>query len=238
MAVVLGTNAGFVSEAPVADPGGLSTTHDNVARATKDTTAAGVTKITEIGWWCDNATPDVNFEVGLYSHHAGNDLPENLLYSDTTNAKGGAAGWKTAVVDWEVSSETIYWIAVQLDNTTPGTDIDYINIGGRTSLDIGITALKDVWVSDGVADYIMAIYAVVEAGVVYADLAGAGGGTGGGSGVLLTSDLVDLAGAGGGTGSGSAALTVSGFPSEGEGVSRTYKRVIAAGNDQIYYEDI
>lgn len=238
MAIVLGTNAGFVTEAPDADPGGSTTTQDLTARAHKDTTPAGITKITEIGWWCDTFSEEANFEVALYSHDAGNDLPENILYSDIVNAKGTTPGWKTVAVDWDVSPETTYWIALQLDNTSTATKINFTTTGGRTSVDVAVSALQNPWINDGVTDYIMTIYAVVEAAVVYADLVGTGGGIGDGSGILTKTLMANLVGTGGGVGGGSAALLVSGFPSEGAGVSRAYKRIVAAGNDRIYYEDI
>ncbi len=73
---------------------------------------------------------------------------------------------------------------------------------------------------------------------VYADLAGTGGGIGGGSAALAVTTITDLVGTGGGVGGGSAALAVAGMPVGGAGVSRNYKRVVVASNDRIYYEDI
>lgn len=71
----------------------------------------------------------------------------------------------------------------------------------------------------------------------YVDLAGTGGGTGGGSGVLeIAYSYVDFAGTGGGSGDGSGALIVSGFPHDEK--SLTHKRLIAIGNNQLWYEDI
>ena len=73
---------------------------------------------------------------------------------------------------------------------------------------------------------------------VYADMAGTGGGIGGGSAALTVTTMTDLAGTGGGVGGGSAALFISGMPSDGAGMSRTYKRLVVAVNDTIYIEDI
>ena len=73
-------------------------------------------------------------------------------------------------------------------------------------------------------------------GVAYADMVGTGGGTGGGSAALEITTMTDMVATGGGTGGGSAVLLVSGFPSGT--AETTYKRVVVAGSDQIYYEDI
>ena len=73
---------------------------------------------------------------------------------------------------------------------------------------------------------------------VYADMAGTGGGIGGGSAALGKTNMADMIATGGGTGGGSAALLVSGFPASKAGTSFIYKRLVVAGNDKIYYEDI
>ena len=121
MALVIGTNCGFVSTAPTADPAEFSQACDGFGYAVKDTTAAsGETYITEIGWYCDNATSNTNFEVGLYDDDGGD--PGTLLEVERTHAKGTTAGWKTASVAWNIESNTIYWIAFQLDNLASTTN--------------------------------------------------------------------------------------------------------------------
>jgi len=168
MALVLGTNCGFVSSAPVADPlGSNSSGIDEQAKAIRDVSSSDAIKVIEIGWWCDNATEESNFEVGLYSNE-GNDEPETRLFVDTTNAKGTGAGWKTVAVDWEISPSTTYWIAFQLDDTTTTTNSDFKASDGpgyaRHSLsdsslpaDWGTSQFKD---TNGK----IAVYAVWEAG--------------------------------------------------------------------------
>lgn len=161
MSVVLGTTAGFVRLAPSTDPVGLSLGQDTAARALKHISPVASARITEIGWYCSGATPEVNFEVGLYVHDVGSDIPGELLYSNTVNAKGTDEGWKTVVVDWVISELTTYWIAVYLDNTTPNTSIDYASSGGRVSIDVFPGALLDPWVNEGITSYILALYALV-----------------------------------------------------------------------------
>jgi len=161
MGLVKGTNCGFVTEAPTGDPVESSQVMDTTSRALKDTSPAGAGRITEIGWYCENATEESNFEVGLYSDNAG--VPQTRLYVDNTNAKGTGLGWKTVSVDWEISAETIYWIAVQLDDTASPTNIDRLSsVGDAQSYMLTQTSLVTPWVSGGVLAYLYAIYAVYE----------------------------------------------------------------------------
>ena len=165
MAVVLGTNAGFVTVAPTADPAGTTTLIDTQAVAVKDTAPVGSGKITEIGWWCDNATEETNFEVGLYSHNASSNKPATRLYVDTVNAKGTAAGWKTVVVDWNITAETIYWIAIKVDNTATQTNIDRNVDATRISIVTFSGSLSQPWPAGSTETiWCRAIYAVYESG--------------------------------------------------------------------------
>lgn len=160
MAVIVGTNAGFVASAPVADPTGANTLMDTHAEANKDTSPLAANKITEIGWWCDGATEDANFEVGLYAHDAGNDKPAARLYVEAVNAKGTSSGWKTVSVDWDISANTVYWIAAQLDNTATATNTNRNSNGAdRRSIKVSATALFDPWLSTVETGSAVAIYA-------------------------------------------------------------------------------
>lgn len=132
MAVVLGTNSGFVITAPTVDPAGTVTTVDTLAVVTKDTSPATAGKISEIGWWCNEATEASNFEVGLYAAD-GVVVPGEagtLLYSSIINAKGTTSGWKTVSVDWGINANTVYWISLQLDDTATATNTYRSNSGG------------------------------------------------------------------------------------------------------------
>ena len=169
MAVVKGTNAGFVTEAPIADPSGSNTTIDRWSYAVKDTSPAVLTKITEVGWYCNEATEEANFEIALYAHDAGDDKPAAQLYVSSTNAKGTDSGWKSVVVDWTIVPETTYWIAVQLDNTATATATNNSasTPGYRYSYKIaGDASLTNPWPADSVEqdNYIQSIYALVESG--------------------------------------------------------------------------
>lgn len=166
MAVALGTNSGFVTVAPTADPAGSNFSADNRSFVTKDTSPATAGKITEIGWWCDAATEASNFEVGLYAAD-GATVPGEAgtrLFVAATNAKGTTSGWKTVTVDWTIAGNTAYWIGFQLDDTvtstptnyettggsgmdpiTPGTSLNNPNGGGAISYGTGLLTVYAVW---------------------------------------------------------------------------------------------
>ena len=142
MALVNGTNCGFVLTAPVDDPASGTSILDSYAKAILTASPATANKITEIGWWCDNATAESNFEVGLY------DSNKDLLYVERTNAKGTGAGWKTVAVDWEISPSTNYYIAVQLDNTATTTNWNF-GIAPFTYSIVSADTLPDPWTGMG-----------------------------------------------------------------------------------------
>lgn len=170
MTVVLGTNAGFVTVAPTTDPASAQTvTIDTTARVVKDTSPSTAVKITEVGWWCDNATEESNFEVGLYAAD-GAVVPGEAgtrLFVSATNAKGTTSGWKVvSSLNWTISGSTAYWIGVQVDDTATATITDnrtsagsgYDSLASQTTLPnpFGGGAILDI-------DGILAFYAVWEA---------------------------------------------------------------------------
>jgi len=167
MALVVGTNCGFVTTAPVVDPNGAAGTCDNASVAQKDTSPAVYTKITEVGWWCDAETEEANFEIGLYSHNAGSNKPNARLSVDAVNAKGTGTGWLTVAVDWDITPETVYWIAVQLDNTATASKNDQTGtVAVASSVVIGTTSLPETWEAGSTQiNYFKSIYAVCTGGV-------------------------------------------------------------------------
>ena len=163
MAVVEGTNAGFVLTAPTADPVDSNTpTADFRVNGGKFTSPSDAVRITEIGWWCDTASQAADFEVGLYAHDSGNNKPNALLASAGPAAKGTTAGWKSISIDFDISSSTIYWIAIQLDNTATGTKFNRGGLGtGTYHFKIGLSSLPSPWgTTSADQDFIPAFYAV------------------------------------------------------------------------------
>ena len=161
MAIVLGTNSGFVIVVPSADPTGSDTTIDGSSVVTKHTSPVGSVKITEIGWYRGSGTNTANFEVALYSESAG--VAATRLFVDNTNSSA-AGGWIATTVDWAISESTAYWLAVQMDAHSGSSTIDSAASGG-VGIDVltSQTTLNDPYgggaVSD--ADGIFAIYAKV-----------------------------------------------------------------------------
>lgn len=160
----MGTNSGFVSAAPSADPAGDGNlVADNNAWGCRHTSPATATKVTELGCWIDNATEAANMEIGIYTHDAVNDEPEALVGS-VSFAKGTTSGWKTQACDIAISASTIYWVVVQVDNTSTTTNGDYGDgewVCGKYAVD----TLPDPWgtSSDSYENYTMAVYGVWEA---------------------------------------------------------------------------
>lgn len=164
MALVLGTNCGFVTTAPTANPGGTTNAADNRSLALKDTSPSGDNVVTEIGFYVTGATEEANFEVGIYDHNVGDDNPENLLAGESrTNAKGTDAGWKVVTgLNIPISADTIYWLSYQLDDT--GTTTFTTRDGTGDTEGKTVETLPDPW---GTEDFgltnLIAIYAKVEA---------------------------------------------------------------------------
>jgi len=168
MAVTIGTNAGFVSAAPSADPeGSTGWVCDGHAQAVKDTSPSGSNNLTEIGYYVSGATEETNFEVALYSHNAVDDKPNARIDGsyDDTNAKGSTAGWKSSgALEYELAASTTYWIAVQIDVTSSATRIDYTTLSGQRDSSYVASELESSWgAGSSENSYYQAIYALYEA---------------------------------------------------------------------------
>ena len=165
MAITLGTNSGFVKISPTTDPKGTAFSIDNVAMALIDTTPIGnfTYRINEIGWWNGNNNQDVNFEVGIYADSGGS--PGDLLYVDRTNAKGVDIGWiKSTPLNFDLEGNTLYWITVQLDDTTNPTSTDRELSGGNGwKSDVLVSTMPEPFVVGSLdSDGKMSIYARYE----------------------------------------------------------------------------
>jgi hypothetical protein len=161
VAITLGTNAGFVTAAPSADPNATGTTIDGSSVVTKHTSPANAVKITSIGWYRASGTNTANWEIALYSDVAG--VPTTRLFVDATNSTA-SAGWVTTAVDWDIAPNTPYWLALQMDAHTGSSTVDTDTAGGE-GYDVltSQTALNNPYGGGLVADAdgIAAIYALV-----------------------------------------------------------------------------
>lgn len=164
MALVKGTNCGFVAAAPVGDPATGSTVIDGHCNAYKDVAPAEASKIIEMGWWHSANINAGDFDIGIYTHNAGLDLPDVRLHVSANNSRDVNQVWDSVVVDWVITPGTTYWLAIQCDAVAADVKIDYAaRVGERRSLDFNRASLITPWVSDGAAAYILAVYARYQA---------------------------------------------------------------------------
>jgi hypothetical protein len=173
MAVTLGISAGFVLIRPTVSPEGTSSYYaDNYHGAQKFTAPADAGSLIEIGWYDATSTEEANFEVGIYSHDAGNNRPGNRLATSGDIAKGTGAGWKYSAVPYALIPLTVYWLAMTCDDTASNTMISYETDAGQKwdYHNPGVTPLPASWgTSDGTGGYLFAIYGL------YTEASGGGG---------------------------------------------------------------
>lgn len=153
MAIVLGTNSGFVETAPTTDPVGASTYISSCATVTKDTSPSTATKITEVGWWSTGGSSSQNYDIGLYASDGGSGTAGTLLYS-TTQTVLNTTGWNVVTgLDWAILPNTDYWIGVQLDLDDSNPTADRVTSGGSgiQYSDTGYTALPADYTGLGTA---------------------------------------------------------------------------------------
>jgi hypothetical protein len=164
MTLVDGTNCGFVTVAPTADPSAGSTIlFDNNEIATRHTSPVGAQYISEIGVYIPDATDDAGMEVGIYDN--GDGTTPGTLLGMATLTKGITAGWKKATVSIYISPSTSYFLAAQLDNTVTATDVSReLEASHRYARQNSATALTNPWgANDSGGTYMIAIYALVSA---------------------------------------------------------------------------
>ena len=161
MALALGTNSGFVTSAPSADPAATGTTIDGSSVVTKHTSPANAVKITSIGWYRASGTNAANWEIALYSEVAG--VASVRLFADQTNSSGSGE-WLTTAVDWDIAPSTAYWLGLQMDAHNGSSSVDgAASLGVGSDVLTGQTTLADPYGGGAVADAdgMYAIYALV-----------------------------------------------------------------------------
>jgi len=164
MALVKGTNCGFVTSAPTSDPNERTINGEGQAIANKDTSPATAAKITEIGWWLDNNLVGTNYDVGIYSWDTDNDKPDELI-GVIRNQSVSGPGWEVVEVDIDIEASTPYGIAIQIDTSGIGSvDINYSYLSGEVRhIKTSQTALTDPWGTTSTTSTAWrAIYAVWE----------------------------------------------------------------------------
>lgn len=162
MALSVGTNCGFVTSAPSADPDADTNTGIDTFWYMEQFTAPAAGTVTEIGWWCKEATEAANFTVAI-SEDVG-DLPEHILSGSAATAKGTTAGWKkVSGFTQAIVSGTKYWLGVCLLDTATPTSITCNSTGGVSLYNNGVV-IPDPYVSGGGGlNYLLSIYALYTA---------------------------------------------------------------------------
>ena len=164
MALVVGTNCGFLSSAPTSDPESGDGYIPGYATASKHTSPAGTNSISSMGVYVGVADAG-NMELGIYSHDAANNRPNALLASSGDISRGTNVGWKTGSVSYNLAASTTYWLATQHDNGTGSVRIDMGNVAGTATHTIGASsALPDPYGSSAFyANFVTSIYAIYAA---------------------------------------------------------------------------
>jgi hypothetical protein len=173
MAVVLGTSSGFVSAQPTADPDGGQASISSYIGAQKDVCPAGITTITEIGWYQSASNNEaMEYSCGIYSHDGVTDHPNALIATQSSGQSTtlNTAGWcRYTGLSIAVTAATTYWIATggrtgknanKIDSSaSAGKKRDYRNAADNSNV------LVDPWVDSGGSNAVCdAHYALCSAG--------------------------------------------------------------------------
>jgi hypothetical protein len=166
MALVRGTNYGFVTSAPSSDPDGAASSAINARMRAFKIVATATGSITSMGFYVNAASEAANFQIGIYDHDAANDRAQNRLARSADTAKGTDAGWKTADVSYVFTSGTTYWLAVQCDNTATVTwmDITADSVGRGEYVTVQTELAASYGAPSGFGTFEHAIYALYTSG--------------------------------------------------------------------------
>lgn len=161
-----GTDIGFVTSVPSADPVGSSGSIniEGFALASEFTSPADATTVTDIGWWIDadsSGHVDTDTEAGIYDDDM--DSPDVLLFSDTSLGSNPDDDWKDySGQNWAVNGSTKYWLAIQSDGVAAGTiecDRQTGEGGNQYYYDSSELTLPNPWVSASNTSKVYCIYA-------------------------------------------------------------------------------
>ena len=162
-----GTNCGFVTTAPTADPTGPQKTYvDDHSIGIKDTSPATTAQVvTEIGFYSNEAETK-SFDVAIYTHDSGNNEPESIVGKSEGHTTNGAIGWQTAKCFIPIQSSTIYWIIIYFSGTggSLGIDRDDDYVGELWKGDSSSGGFRDPWAETNLTgtDQYLAFYALHE----------------------------------------------------------------------------
>jgi len=166
MALVLGTDCGFVTTTPTADPTDSNIHIDNNALAVVDDSPADAATIIEVGFWADSLGGEESApaQIGLYSDSSG--APGTLLFTESFTYDGTTDVWISRTVSWAIDPSTTFWLAAAVDDSAViDTFINFSGTGGSGyAFDAGQNTLPASFTVDGSdADGLMGIYAITAA---------------------------------------------------------------------------
>ena len=165
MAVVIGTNSGFVTTAPTTDPSGWQGYQSNTYQTCFSLATTSAITITEMGFHANHDVAEADFDIGIYSDDSG---PDELIHISANNTKTTGAGWKKVTgLNFELNASTTYWLAIQLDGANfVGLDATDSATGHVVKQSYGSkSSLVDPWDSTASSgdDRALALYALYEA---------------------------------------------------------------------------
>lgn len=170
MALVKGTNCGFLSASPEGDPLGTGLPANfSVAFAGRYTSPAGNNIVTELGFWQGGSDDNesVNYNMGIYDDDEGE--PGSLIVAQVTGNVTTAltAEWcRYTGLSIPILPETIYWIAIGIGDQEHGSnwiDITWDSNELYRYEDIAGYTLSDPFVVEGGPTMLLGVYAKYEA---------------------------------------------------------------------------
>lgn len=167
MAIVSGTNAGFVTTRPTVDPAGDSEEDNQQGYNNANgyfTSPAGNNRVTEFGWYmATGASGTVTWSIGLYASAVGDASPTGSLLASAGGTVAGSNGvWVYASLGspYTLAASTKYWLVLAA-GASPAIGIDASVSGSIIYNAAAGTTLLNPWSGGGfIANEIFAIYAL------------------------------------------------------------------------------
>ena len=162
MVLVDGTNCGFVTSAPSADPEATNSEGKDLAKCSRFQAPANGT-ISEIGFYVeeDGAGESRTMEVGIYEDNEGE--PAALLEKNTIVTDGSDNLWiKNSDFSTAIVSGAYYWLAFCDEDTATKLTLNGTELGYENRYEQNLNSLEANWdtANDSTSTYSSAIYAL------------------------------------------------------------------------------
>jgi hypothetical protein len=163
VAIVLGTNVGFVATRPTVSPAAANGDATLSRWALKHTSPAGSNNLVELGWHVRYFDAADTFRMALYAHDAANDRPGALLALTAADIAVTSENWFYGAASYALAASTVYWMALLRANPSR-SEVGWDDLtGARVAID-SVTSLSDPWgsSSEQYGDVGVALYARYE----------------------------------------------------------------------------